>query len=357
MPNRRQFLKDAAATAGVVFTGCHLLNRKAHAQTATAGRRPVMVGGRRVITIDVHAHVIVPEAEALMGIKTPSADASVIEGSMMADRFQRMDEWRTDMQALSIRPIWYTLERDLVAKVNHLQNERLAALCAAHPERFVGFASVALQYPEMAAEQLEEGVKKYNLRGAAITGQINGEELSFRKFDPFWKKAEELDCLIFMHPAGIPELDKRLAGGGYLSNVIGYPVETTIFLSHLIFDGTLDRFPGLKICTAHAGGYLPSYAGRSDYGCVRSPSSCTGAKKHASEYLRQLYFDSIIFTPEGLRHLVAECGAGQIMLGTDYPFPWSTTTVDQVFQTPGLSDAERRAILGETAARLLKIKV
>jgi aminocarboxymuconate-semialdehyde decarboxylase len=268
-----------------------------------------------------------------------------------------MGQWGTDMQALSIRPIWYSLERDLVTRVNSLQNETLARLCAQYPDRFVAFAAVALQYPELAAEQLEEGVKKYHLRGAAITGQINGAELSDRKFDPFWKKAEELDCLIFMHPSGIPELDKRLAGGGYLSNVIGYPVETTIFLSHLIFDGTLDRFPGLKICAAHAGGYLPSYAGRSDYGCVRSPEACTGAKKHASEYLRQLYFDSIIFTPEGLRHLVAECGASQIMLGTDYPFPWSTTTVDQVFQTPGLSDADRRAILGETAARLLKIKV
>jgi len=357
MSNRRDFLKQAAASAGVMFTGCHLLKQQAHAQTPAPVRRPVMVGGRRVTTIDVHAHVIVPEAEAMMGIKTPTGDASVIEGTMAADRFHRMDEWRTDMQALSIRPIWYKLERDLAAKVNKLQNETLARLCAQYPERFVAFASVALQYPEMAAEQLEEGVRKYNLSGAAVTGQINGEELSARKFDPFWKKAEELDCLIFMHPAGIPELDKRLAGGGYLSNVIGYPVETTIFLSHLIFDGTLDRFPGLKICAAHAGGYLPSYAGRSDYGCVRTPSACTGAKKHASEYLRQLYFDSIIFTPEGLRHLVAECGASQIMLGTDYPFPWSTTTVDQVFQTPGLSDADRRAILGENAARLLKIKV
>jgi aminocarboxymuconate-semialdehyde decarboxylase len=357
MSNRREFLKKAAASTGVMFTGCHLLKQQSHAQTAAPPRHPVIVGGSRVTTIDVHAHIIVPEAEALMGIKTPPSDGSVIEGTMVADRFHRMDEWRTDMQALSIRPIWYKLERDLASHVINLQNETLARLCTQYPERFVAFASVALQYPDLAAEQLEEGVKKYHLRGAAITGQVNGEELSARKFDPFWKKAEELDCLIFMHPSGIPELDKRLAGGGYLSNVIGYPVETTIFLSHLIFDGTLDRFPGLKICAAHAGGYLPSYAGRSDYGCVRSPSACTGAKKHASEYLRQLYFDSIIFTPEGMRHLVAECGASQIMLGTDYPFPWSTTTVDQVFQTPGLSDAERRAILGETAARLLKIKV
>jgi aminocarboxymuconate-semialdehyde decarboxylase len=150
-------------------------------------------------------------------------------------------------------------------------------------------------------------------------------------------------------------MDKRLAGNGGLTNVIGNPLETTIALSHLIFDGTLDRFPGLKICAAHAGGYLPSYAGRSDYGCVRFPDGCKAAKKKPSEYLRQLYFDSMVFTSEGLRHLVAECGASQIMIGTDYPFPWSTTTVDHVLNTPGLSDAQKRAILGETAAGLLQV--
>ncbi len=150
-------------------------------------------------------------------------------------------------------------------------------------------------------------------------------------------------------------MNKRLDGKGGLTNVIGNPLETTIFLSHLIFDGTLDRFPGLKICAAHGGGYLPSYAARSDYGCVRYPESCKVAKKKASEYLRQLYFDSMVFSAEGLRHLVAECGASQIMIGTDYPFPWSTTTVDHVLNTPGLSDADKRAILGETAAKLLRI--
>ncbi len=161
--------------------------------------------------------------------------------------------------------------------------------------------------------------------------------------------------MVFMHPQGIPEVAKRLEGGGGLTNVIGNPLETTIFLSHLIFDGTLDRFPGLKICAAHAGGYLPSYVGRSDYGCVRFPEACNGAKKHASEYLRQLYFDSMVFTTEGLRHLVAECGASQIMIGTDYPFPWSTTIVDDVLKTPALSDNDKRAILGGNAAKLLRI--
>lgn len=343
MIGRRRFLKDA-----VVFTGCGLGCGSLGAQSK---RRQVIVGGRRVKAVDIHAHVIIPEATALMGVTTAPTDASV----MAPARFERMDEWGTDMQALSINATWYALDRDLATQVIKIQNERLAELCAKYPDRFVAFASVALQFPELAAEQLEEGVKKYNLRGAAIGGHVNGDELSAPKFDPFWRKAEELGCLVFMHPQGIPELDQRLKGRGGLTNVIGNPIETTIFLSHLIFDGTLDRFPGLKICAAHAGGYLPSYAARSDYGCVRFAGDCNALKKHPTEYLRQLYFDSMVFTAEGLRHLIAETGVSQIMIGTDYPFPWSTTTVDHILKSPGLSDADKRAILGGNAARLLKI--
>ena len=318
-----------------------------------APRRQVMVGGRRVKTIDIHAHVVIPEATALMGVTTGPNDASLINPT----RFDRMDEWGTDMQALSINPTWYGLDRGLATRVIDIQNEKLAELCAKNPERFVAYASVALQFPELAAEQLETGVRKYNLRGAAIGGHVNNDELSGPKYDPFWRKAEELGCVIFVHPQGIPEMNQRLAGNGGLTNVIGNPLETTIFLSHLIFDGTLDRFPGLKVCAAHGGGYLPSYAARSDYGCNRFPEACKTIKKKPSEYLRQLYCDSMVFTPEGLRHLVAECGASQIMIGTDYPFPWSTTTVDHVLKTPGLTDADKRAILGGNAARLLKIPV
>jgi predicted TIM-barrel fold metal-dependent hydrolase len=357
MNHRRQFLKDAAAAAGVLFTGCGLMSRRLQAQAASRQsakpRRQVRVGGKRVKTIDIHAHVIIPEATALMGVNTEAANASV----MAPERFATMDEWGTDMQVLSINPTWYSVPRDVVTKVIDVQNEKLAELCSKYPDRFAAFASVALQFPELAAEQLEAGMKKYNLRGAAIGGHVNGDELSNAKFDPFWKKAEELGAVIFMHPQGIPELNKRLAGNGGLTNVIGNPLETTIFLSHLIFDGTLDRFPGLKICAAHGGGYLPSYAARSDYGCVRFPDGCKAIQKHPSEYLRQLYFDSMVFTSEGLRHLVAECGVSQIMIGTDYPFPWSTATVDHVLNTPGLSDADKRAILGENAARLLKLSV
>src|SRR5213595_3292309 len=270
---------------------------------------------------------------------------------------RKMDAQSIDVEALSINPYWYKAERDLARQIITIQNEKLAEFCAAQPDRFVAFATVALQYPDLAAEQLEDGIKRLGLRGVSIGGSVNGEELVDPKFHPFWAKAEELGVLVFLHPQSTPDLAKRFKGNGWLANTIGNPLDTTIALSHLIFEGTLDRFPRLKICSAHGGGYLPSYAARSDAGCVTFPDRCPKPlKKRPTEYLRQLYYDSIVFTPEALRHLAAEVGSGQIVMGTDYPFPWMKTAVDHILNTPGLSDAERAAMLGETASRLLGIK-
>ena len=340
MTSRRDF---------VFFVGCALLPQ-AHAQPR---RREVRVAGRRIRTIDVHAHCVIPEAEALMKHKPARAYAVTWE-----ERLKRMDEQGIDLQALSINPTWYALERDLAAKVVQLQNEKLAELCARHPERLVAFASVALQYPDLAARELEHAVKQLGLRGAAIGGSVEGAELSDPKFHPFWAKAEELGVLVFMHPQRTPDLQNRLRGNGGLDNTVGYPLETSLALSHLIFEGTLDRFPGLKICAAHGGGFLPSYANRSDAVCRTFPNRVGPLpKKNPTAYLRdgQLFFDTIVFTPEALRHLIAETGPGQIVIGTDYPFPWTSTEVDLVLNTPGLSDEQRIAILGGTAARLLGI--
>ena len=348
MITRRDFIK------GLVFTSCGLLDA-ARAQGPAAApvrRREVVVSGRRVRTIDVHAHCAFPEAMALMGRKV--APASLV---MAEDRIRAMDEQGIDMEALSINPNWYGVERDVASQVIRLQNEKLAELCAVRPERFVAFASVALQYPELAVEQLDYAVKKLGLRGAGLGGSVNGEELSNPKFHPFWARAEELGVLVFIHPQGTAELKGRLQGNGGLENTIGNPLETTLALSHLIFEGTLDRFPGLRICAAHGGGYLPSYAPRSDHICLTFPDRCAAVplKKRPTEYLKQLYFDALVFTPEALRHLAAQVGASQLVMGTDYPFPWTKTSVDHILGTPGFSDAERRAMLGETAARLLGI--
>ena len=352
MSTRREFVEGAG---GIAFVACSMTGI-ASAQ-AQGRRREVVVNGRRVKTIDVHAHCAVPEAMALMGRKV---EPQTLLMSNAADRIRAMDEQGIDMEALSINPYWYRAERDVARELIRLQNEKLAEACAANPERFVAFASVALQYPDLAAEQLEEGVKKYGLRGAGVGGSVAGEDLADPKFHPFWAKAEQLGVLVFMHPQGdgaAADLKGRLKGSGGLENTIGNPLETTIALSHLIFEGTLDRFPGLKICAAHGGGYLPSYADRSDAICTTFPDRCTRPlAKKPTEYLRQLYFDSLVFTPEALRHLVAEAGPGQIVMGTDYPFPWTRTSVDHILGTPGLSDDERVAMLGATAAKLLGIK-
>jgi aminocarboxymuconate-semialdehyde decarboxylase len=353
MTTRRQFLGGAAAT-GAVFCSCHLLDQRiAHAQPAP--RRQVVVNGRRVRTVDIHAHVAFAETNAMLGEK-PNPPTQ----TTMADRLKAMDEQGIDVEALSINAYWYKADRDVAQKLIAMQNEKLAEFCAAHPERFVAFASVALQHPDLAAQQLEEAVKKYGLRGAAIGGSVDGQELADPKFHPFWAKVEQLGVLVFIHPqaTGAPsELGSRFKGSGGLDNVIGNPLETTIALSHLIFEGTLDQFPGLKICAAHGGGYLPSYAARSDAVHTTFPDRITRAtRKKPTEYLRQLYYDSIVFTSEALRHLAAETGSGQIVMGTDYPFPWTRTSVDHILGTPGLTDDERIAILGGTAARLLGIK-
>src|SRR5215813_1407962 len=361
MTTRREFLgTTAGALAGVAFVGCDLLT--ARAARAQARRRETVIAGKRVKVVDVHAHCAVPEAMALMGLKLggPSLRPDLNVAATAAERIATMDAQGIDVEALSINPYWYKAEREVAEKLIPIQNEKLAETCAANPDRFVAFASVALQYPDLAAQQLEEGVKKYGLRGAAIGGSVNGEEVSDPKFHPFWAKAEQLGVLVFMHPQGdgaAADLKGRLKGSGGLENTIGNPLETSIALSHLIFEGTLDRFPGLKICAAHGGGYLPSYAARSDAICVTFPARCpTPLKKKPTEYLRQLYFDSLVFTPESLRHLVAEAGPGQIVMGTDYPFPWTRTSVDHILGTPGLSDEERLAMLGGTAAKLLGIK-
>src|SRR3989475_8009567 len=340
--------------AGIAFVGCDLLASRGAQAQSSGRRREVVVSGRRVKTVDVHAHCAVPEAMALVGLKVEPQ--SLVMGQ---DRIRAMDEEGIDVEALSINPYWYKAERDLASALIRMQNEKLAELCASRPERFVAFATVALQYPDLAAEQLEEGVKKLGLRGGSIGANVAGEELSDPKFHPFWAKAEQLGCLIFIHPqGGTAGFEQRLRGSGGLINVIGNPLDTTIALSHMIFEGTLDRFPGLKICAAHGGGYLPSYAARSDAGCVTFPNRCAAVplKKKPTEYLRQLYYDSIIFTPEALRHLVSQVGSSQIVMGTDHPFPWSKTAVDHILNSPGLSDTERAAMLGDTAARLLGIQ-
>jgi predicted TIM-barrel fold metal-dependent hydrolase len=355
MLNRRKFCRSSASVvAGLLIGGRAVGNANAPMQQSGSpmARRQVLVGRRRIKTVDVHSHCEISGIREMMGGTTPAGSPLIIG----PERLRAMDAQGIDVEVLSINPFWYAVDRDLARRLISAQNEGLAELCAASPDRFVGLSTVALQHPDLAAAQLEDGVKRLGLRGGSIGANVGGEELASTRFDPFWAKADELGVPIFIHPQGVAELQARLQGNGVLGNVIGNPLATTIALSHLIFEGTLDRFPRLKICAAHGGGYLPSYADRSEHGCLTFPEQCTKTlKRRPTEYLKQIYVDSLVFTGEALRHLIAVCGISQIVLGTDHPFPWTATAVDHVLGTPGLSDADRVAIFGGNAAKLLNI--
>src|SRR6202012_1542379 len=364
MTTRRDFLKTGVgAAAGIVFCGCGLM-RRASAQQPAHQPLPVTVAGKRVKTIDVHAHCHFHEAGALLGSDAPKIQIPPVNGAeeafiTMEKRLAAMDTQAIDMEVLSINPFWYGRDRDLAAKIVQIQNEKLAELCASKPDRFAGFASLTLQAPDLAVTELETAVKKQGLKGAAIGGMVNGVEFSDPKFHPVWAKAEELGVPLFIHPQGVPELNKRLSGNGWLGNTIGNPLETTIALSHLIFEGTFDRFPKLKVIAAHGGGFLASYADRSDHACLVGPKGCNPdikLKKKPTEYLKQIYFDSLVFTPEAIRHLAAQVGASQIVLGSDYPYEWEMHPVDPIFATEQLTDDQKVDILGRTAAKLFGVQ-
>lgn len=375
MTNRRDFLKGAAAAgAGITFTTCELMSGSALAQThgrdpsttVSDTPRPVMVNGKRMLTIDIHCHTQVDAVGPLiagreeLGGRDPFGPNPLTRTTDVNARIADMDETGIDIQALSISvgQYYHWAERDLADRIVRIQNEKLAEVTAAHPDRFVPIGAVSLQHPDLAAAQLEHAVKNLGHRGVMITASIDGEEISAEKFNPFWARAEELDVIVFVHPRSFPPGAKRFAGRRF-GNVIGNPLETTVALSHMIFSGFLDRFSGVKIVAAHGGGYLPAYIGRSDHCHLSNDRGCAGAEaKKPSDYLKQLYFDTLVYRTENLSHLIREAGVSQVVIGTDHPYGMiNKNAIAHVLSVPGLSDDDIEAILGGTLKRLLKIDV
>ena len=354
MANRRDFFRSiAGATAGA-----YVMSRGGEPTVAQAppARRQVSIGGRRIRVVDVHAHTNIPLGDVVKG--TPFEKQAAANPGL-EQRLVAMDKQGVDLQALSINGFWWyeAKDRGLARAICNAQNEGLAQWVKKYPDRFVAMASVPLQFPDLAAEVLQDAVARFGARGVTLGGHVNGEDLSLPKFDPFWAKAAEMGELVFMHPGGSENIirDGAWRGRGDLGNIIGNPLETTYFLSRLIFDGVFDRHPRLRVCGAHAGGYLPSYLMRTDVACdVRNNANCAN-KKRPKEYLRsQILIDTMVFSEEGLRHLVAEVGVNQIVYGTDNPFNWPVT-VDLVLNAPFLSAAEKEQILSGNLMTLLRI--
>jgi len=351
------------------FCGCSGLPIVPEGGGGAAPRRaPVIIKGQRARTVDVHAHCYFQAAIDLMGAEAASVLPQVLgvpehfvqHDDVLATRLAAMDRMGIDMQVLSINPFWYRKDRETAEAICRIHNESLAELCARAPRRLAAFASLPMQAPDLAVTMLDEAVRKLGLRGAAIGGSVAGRDFCHPEFHPVLAKAQELGAMLFIHPQSTPELQHRFKGNGWLANVIGNPLDTTIALEKLIFEGVFDALPELKVLAAHGGGFLGSYAPRMDRSCFVSPQNCNPdvvLKKRPTQYLRQMYFDSLVFTGEALRHLAAEVGAGQIMIGTDHPIPWAEDPVGHVMGTPELSDDDRRAILGDNAIRALGLEL
>jgi aminocarboxymuconate-semialdehyde decarboxylase len=326
-------------------------------------------GGQRLV-VDIHCHFNVAPAEELMrphaagqlsiqSFSSPATDAvnrkqfqcigrvlNVIE-----ERIADMDRLGVDVQALSPVPTqyYYFADPDLGRRAARLVNEGIAAAVARNPDRFVGLGTVPLQVPELAVQEMSYCIDTLGLRGIEIGSNVAGRELADAEFRPFFAAAQERGVLLFMHPLGFTH-GQRLSRY-YLNNLVGNPLESTIALSHLIFGGVLEQYPGLRLCVAHGGGFLPTYAGRMDHAWRAREDCREHISKPPSEYLRGLYFDTVVFDRPHLEYLIKTYGVDHLLMGTDYPFDMSEP--DPLSLHSGLDQTAREKILGMNAAYLL----
>jgi aminocarboxymuconate-semialdehyde decarboxylase len=228
-------------------------------------------------------------------------------------------------------------------------NDGIAAAARSCPESFIGFATVPLQDVPAAVAELGRATGALGLRGVEILTSINGVGLDTPTLDPFWAEAERLDVPILIHPhyvAGVERLD-----GYYFRNLIGNPTETAVAGARLLFGGVLERFPGLRIILSHGGGSLSHISGRLRHGFAVRPEARERARDPLV-HLGRLFYDTIVFDPLILRHLVESVGASQVVLGTDYPFDMGEEAPVAFVRQAGLAVPDCDAILN-AADRLI----
>jgi aminocarboxymuconate-semialdehyde decarboxylase len=332
------------------------------------------------LNIDVHCHYFNPAVGQKAAVLKPveqevghiyadqltrdtNARQMKDRAPMLSDisvRLNDMDRMGIDIQAVSPAPFqyYYFAEPKFGAQLSREVNEGIAKIVADHPDRLVGIGTVPLQDADLAVKELDYMVKKLGLRGVEINTHVNGKNLTDPglKLEKFFRKANDLGVPIFIHPNGFTQAERLTHH--YLNNVIGNPLDTTIAVSHLIFDGVMERNPKLKVILAHAGGYLAHYWARMDHVFGARPDGRISIKKKPSTYLEKFYFDTITFDPGMLRNMIERFGADHVMLGTDYPYDMAEVDpLGLVSAVKGLKKEDRDLITGGNAAKIFKIKI
>ena len=328
------------------------------------------------ITIDAHTHIAVPRAAEYikphLDVSTiplehfASAETKEIHAKQEADirsrmttyneRFTDMDKMGVDMQLVMPPPAqcYHTVALEYAVPAARMVNDGIAEFVFKHPDRLIPTGTVPMQDGPEAAKELERCMKQLKFKGVEILTNVAGRELSEPTFAPFWTKAEELGALVIIHPNGFTE-GQRLSRF-YFNNVIGNPFETTLALHYLIFDGVLERHPNLKIYALHGGGYLAAYPGRIDHAWGARSDSHGTLPKPPGEYLKKIYFDTVVFTPLQLETLVKTFGVDHVIMGTDYPFDMlEFDPIGHLNSVECFNASTRAAIAGGNLKKLLEL--
>ena len=272
-------------------------------------------------------------------------------------RIADMDKMGIDVQAISTSPLqyFYGIDAELGRQSSRAINERLAQIVTSTPERFVALGTAPMQEPRLAVAELEYCMKKLGFRGMELGTNVGGVELADPRYESFFAKAEALNAVIFLHPIGFT--DPRRLTQHFLTNIIGNPLDTTVALAHIVFGGVLERHPRLKIVVAHGGGYMGHYPARMDHGYKVRPECHDHITRPPSYYMKKIYYDTMVFDPKQLEHLVNLWGADHVVIGTDYPYDMGYyKPVEFVNGTKSLTRAEKNAIIGGNAAKLLGLR-
>lgn len=327
-------------------------------------------------TIDIHAHIVVPEAAK---VALPHVDVSRIPLAHFSDaatkeintgqekdikevmttidrRLSDLDRMGIDIQVVAPAPgqCYYYVDPKIAESAHRITNDGVAEFCMRKPDRFLGLGGVTLQEPDLAVQELDYVMSELKLKGVQILTNVDGRELSDPLYRPFFARAEQLGALIMLHPNGFTHGERFTHF--YFNNVIGNPLETTLALHNLIFSGTLARFPDLKLLAVHGGGYLPAYSGRIDHAWGARRDSHGDLPLPPTTYLRQVYLDTVVFTYHQLAYLLEVFGPDRILMGTDYPFDMAEfNPIGHIAGVNGMDEDTLAQLAGGNAIRLLDL--